>query len=219
MLGEFVHKSRIYCIKSILDPVTADEKKIIFKSLKDAQHFFAYVSSDPFAREEVLEVAQWLRPNNCRAPYPCPKPSEQELLELLCTMVYEGGLTGDFRLVELKPPQHALKFEECCIESMKQIERRVEHTKLVGPLLCIAQAYEIMATHPRTPELISALSTAYNAAQTNWELFARALLSVLNIKRQAISKVAQVEYFKHNEVEMNRELGKYWKGIMDASKK
>lgn len=120
MLGEFVHKSKIYCIKSILDPVTPDEKIIKFRSLKDAQHFFAYVSSDPFAREELLEVAQWLRPNNCRAPNPCPKPSEQELLDLLCTMVYEEGSKGEFRLVELKPAKPELKFEKCCIESMKQ---------------------------------------------------------------------------------------------------
>jgi hypothetical protein len=112
MLGEFVHKSRIYCIKSILDPVTPDEKEIKFKSLKDAQQFFEYVSSDPFSREELLEVAQWLRPTSCRPPKNCPKPSEQELLDMLCKMVYKNSLRGDFRLVELKPPVVGMSMDD-----------------------------------------------------------------------------------------------------------
>lgn len=112
MLGEFVHKSRIYCIKSILDPVTPDDKEIKFKSLQDAKHFFAYVASDPFSREELLEVAQWLRPKSCRPRINCPKPTEDELLDMLCLIVYEDGLRGDYRLVELKAPATGMTMDD-----------------------------------------------------------------------------------------------------------
>jgi hypothetical protein len=219
MLGEFVHESRVYCIKSVLDPVTLDEKKINFKSLEDAKNFFAYVASNPFSREELLEVTKWLRPAPCRPPKNCPKPTEQELLEMLCLMVYEDGLRGDYRLVELEAPKPTLKFEECCIDSMKHIERIVDNTKLIGPVLLIAEVVMIFASHTRTPGLISALSAAYNTTmQTDWKLLAEAMLSLSETQRKSIFTIAQDEYFRHNEKEMNRELGKYWKGIMDAAK-
>jgi hypothetical protein len=217
MLGEFVHQARIYCIKSVLDPVTPDEHEIKFKNLKDAKHFFAYVASDPFSREELLEVAQWLRPTSCRPRKNCPKPTEQELLDMLCLVVCEDGIRGDYRLVELKPPKPALKFEECCVGSIKHIERIVDNTRLLGPVLCIAQAVQILASHTRTPDIISTLSAAYNATQTNWEMLAGAMASLSDVQRKSIIKIAQNEFFKHNEKEMNRELGKYWKGIMDAT--
>lgn len=112
MLGEFVHESRIYCIKSVLDPVTPDEKKINFKSLEDAKNFFAYVASNPFSREELLEVTKWLRPTSCRPPKNCPKPTEQELLDMLCLMVYEDGSRGEFRLVELEAPAVGMTMDD-----------------------------------------------------------------------------------------------------------
>jgi hypothetical protein len=112
MLGEFVHESRVYCIKSVLDPVTPDEKKIIFKSLEDAKNFFDYVASNPFSREELLEVTKWLRATSCRPPKNCPKPTEQELLEMLCLMVYEDGLRGDYRLVELEAPSEGMTIND-----------------------------------------------------------------------------------------------------------
>jgi hypothetical protein len=218
MLGEFVHESRVYCIKSVLDPVTLDEKKINFKSLEDAKNFFAYVASNPFSREELLEVTKWLRPAPCRPPKNCPKPTEQELLEMLCLMVYEDGLRGDYRLVELEAPKPTLKFEECCIRSMKHIERIVDNTKLIGPVLLIAEVVMIFASHTGTPGLISALSAAYNTAiQTDWKMLAEAMASLSQIQRKSIFKTAEIEYQKHYEAEMNRVLGKYWKGIMDAA--
>jgi hypothetical protein len=112
MLGEFVHQGKIYCIKSVLDPVTPDEHEIKFKSLKDAKNFFAHVESDSFSREELLEVAQWLRPTSCRPPANCPKPTEQELLDALCLYVYEEGLQGDYRLVELIAPAVGMSMDD-----------------------------------------------------------------------------------------------------------
>lgn len=217
MLGEFVHQGRIYCIKSVLDSATPDEHEIKFKSLKDAKNFFAHVASDSFSREELLEVAKWLRPTSCRPRINCPKPTENELLDMLCLMVYEDGSRGDYRLVELIAPKPTLKFEECCVKAMKHIESLVDNTKLLGPVLCIAQVYQIMASHTGTPQLIAALSAAYNATQTNWELLAGAMASLSVVQRQSIFQEAQNEYIKHYEKEMNRELGKYWKGIMDAA--
>lgn len=217
MLGEFVHESRIYCIKSVLDPVTPDEKKISFKSLKDAKNFFAYVASNPFSREELLEVAKWLRPTSCRPPKNCPKPSEQEFLDMLCLMVYEDGLRGDYRLVELEAPKSALKFEKCCINSMKQIERVVDNTKLLGPVLCIAQVVQIFASHTRTSGLVSALSAAYNTSiPTDWKLLAEAMLSLSIVERKAINNIAGYEVKRHIE-DNKHELRSYWERIHDAS--
>ena len=112
MLGEFVHQGKIFCIKSVLDPVTPDEHEIKFKSLKDAKSFFALVESDSFSREELLEVAQWLLPTSCRPRINCPKPTEQELLDILCLYVFENGLRGDYRLVELKAPAVGMTMDD-----------------------------------------------------------------------------------------------------------
>jgi hypothetical protein len=217
MLGEFVYQTRVYCIKSILDPKTPDEHKIKFKYLNDAKHFFGLVASDKSAREELLEVAQWLHPTSCRPPKNCPKPTGQELLDLLCLYVYENGLKGDYRLVELKPPTPTLKFEKCCVESIKSIDIIVDNSKLIGSLLCIAQVHSTMASHTRLPALASALSAAYNAKDSDWKKVADAMASLSDVKRQSIYDITRYEYHKHHEVENNRELGKYWKGVMDAA--
>jgi hypothetical protein len=217
MLGEFVHQGKIYCIKSVLAPVTADEHEIKFKSLKDAKNFFAHVESDSFSREELLEVAQWLRPTSCRPRINCPKPTEQELLDMLCLMVYEEGLRGDYRLVELKAPKPpTLRFEKCCVGSMKQIERVVDNTKLLGPVLCIAQVVQIFASHTRTPGLISALSAAYNTTQTNWELLTGAMASLPKIQRKSIHNITGFEVADHIK-DNKHELRAYWERIHDAS--
>lgn len=122
---------------------------------------------------------------------------------MLCLMVYEDGLRGDYRLVELEAPKPTLKFKKCCIDSMKHIERIVDNTKLLGPVLLIAEVVMIFTSHTRTPDLIGELSAAYNATQTNWELLAEAMLSLSKVQRESIFKIAQDEYFRHNEKEMN----------------
>jgi hypothetical protein len=101
---------------------------------------------------------------------------------------------------------------------MKHIERIVDNTKLIGPVLLIAEVVMIFASHTRTPGLISALSAAYNTAiQTDWKMLAEAMASLSLIQRESIFRTAEIEYQKHYEKEMNRELGKYWKGIKDAA--
>lgn len=215
MLGEFVHESRIYCIKSVLDQVSSDEKKINFKSLEDAKNFFAYVASNPFSREELLAVAKWLRPTSCRPPENCPKPSEQELLDMLCLMVYKDGLRGDYRLVELEAPPQALTFEECCVDTLRYIKARIKNTKVAGIILCIAQVHSIFASHTRTQTLISTLSAAYNTKQTNWKSLAEAMGSLKTKERKDIYNAAGLETIRHIE-DNNQELRAYWERIHDA---
>jgi hypothetical protein len=212
MLGEFIFQGDVYEIKTTLDTTTPQDHLIKFKSLKEAQFFFSRAASDPFTREELLEVAQWLRPTICRAPANCPRPTEEALLDELCLQVFKGDLI----LVIIKLVAQ-LTFKTCCVDSMKRIERIVDNTKLIGPLLCIAEAFQILASHTKAPALISALSSAYNAKQTNWTLLAEAMLSLSALQRQSIFEIAKYEVYEHNEREMNRELGKYWKGIMDAA--
>jgi hypothetical protein len=212
MLGEFIFQSDVYKVKTILDTITPQEHRINFQSLKEAQFFFDRAARDNFTREELLEAAQWLRPSTCRPPANCPTPTEEALLDELCLQVFKGDLV----LVIIKP-KTKLVFKPCCVNAMKQIERIVDNTKLIGPVLCIAEAVQILASHARAPAVVSALSSAYNATQTKWELLAEAMLSLSKIQREAVYKIAEDQYFKHGEKEMNRELGKYWKGIMDAA--
>jgi hypothetical protein len=183
---------------------------------KNAKNFFAYVASDPPAREELLEVAQWLHPTSCRPPKNCPKPTGQELLDLLCLYVYENGLKGDYRLVELKPPTPALKFEECCVKSMKSIDIIVDNSKLIGPLLCIAQVHSTMASHTRLPALAGALSSAYNAQDSDWKKLADAMLSLSGTKRRSIHDIAGIEVVLHIK-DNKRDLRAYWERIFDAT--
>jgi hypothetical protein len=160
MLGEFVHKPRIYCIKSVLDPVTPNEKEIRFKSLKDAKHFFSYVSSDPFSRKELLEAAQWLRLTLCRPPKRCPKPIEQELLDMLCLMVYEDGIKGEYRLVELKSPKPTLKLERCCIKAKDAIGVILKNANILDKALLGGKLLTIFTSNSRGASIVSAASTA-----------------------------------------------------------
>jgi hypothetical protein len=136
---------------------------------------------------------------------------------MLCLMVYEDGLRGDYRLVELEAPKPTLEFEKCCVKSMKQIEHVVDNTKLLGPLLCIAQVVQIFASHTRTPGLVSELSAAYNTAiQTDFKLLAEAMLSLSIVERKSIYNIAAYEVRRHIE-DNKHELRSYWERIRDAS--
>ena len=101
MLGEFIHQGDVYNVRTELDEPSPDEKPIKLHSLKEAQSFFAYAMLDPMTRKELLDIAKWLKPSTCRAPQNCPKPNEQELVDLLVLRVYEG----DLRLFIYKPSQ------------------------------------------------------------------------------------------------------------------
>ncbi len=219
MLGEFLYRTKVYCIKSILDPVTPDEKEIKFESLKDAKQFFAYVASDPFAREELYEIAQWMRPTSCRPPRNCPQLTNQELVDLLCTRIYEGGLDGDRRLVELVAPKPKPEylFEKCCVESIKRIDHIVDNAKLSGKLLCIVTVHNIFRSHRKLSTLISLLSTARSATDAStYEDLATEMLSLKKVTRKSIYDLAWKEELSHIK-NNNSELREYWKRIKDAS--
>ncbi len=224
MLGEFVYRTRVYCIKSTLDPVTPDEKNLNFNSLKEARQFFAYAASDPFVREELYEIAQWMRPTSCRPPKNCPQLTNQELVELLCKSVYESGLNGNLRLVELVPPEPKPEFlfEECCVDSLRQISVAINNSEVSSVFLCIAQVNAIFQSHTRVPNLISMLSSAFQASgktrfAVNWPAFIKATESFPNVTRISIKKVAEYETYKHIKSN-NIGLRKYWERIYDATK-
>ena len=223
MLGEFVHKSRIYCIKSILDPVTPDETEIKFKSMQDAKHFFAYVASDPFSREELLEVVQWLRPKSCRPRINCSKPTEDELLDMLCLMVYEDGLRGDFRLVELKAPKSTLKLEKCCIKAKDAIGVILKNANILDKALLGGKLLTIFTSNSRGANIVSATSTAVaiigvdigNINSKEWEILAEAIIAVPKASRREAFKIAEEEGIRH-EFDNKRELANFWKNTCNV---
>ena len=98
MFGEFIFQGNVYEIKTTLDPIKPQDHQIKFQSLKEAQFFFSRAVNDPSTHEELLEVAQWLRPTICRPPANCPRPTAEALLDELCRQVFKGDLI----LVQIK---------------------------------------------------------------------------------------------------------------------
>jgi len=177
MLQEFIHDHKVYAIRRGIDVGSSfDETVVVFRSLNSAQAFFRSAAQNRLAREDLLKVAKSLQPTFCRPPRNCPTPTSQELLDQLCLRVYQGDLI----LVEIKPGKPDLVFEECCIESLKKITAVDDSKKIIGIAVCIAEVHEIFASHTRLPSLISALSSAYNYKETDWDKLAKAMLS-LNI--------------------------------------
>jgi hypothetical protein len=108
MLGEFIFQGDVYNVKTTLDTITQQDHQIKFQSLKEAQFFFGRAASDPFTREDLIEVAQWLRPSTCRPRANCPAPTEEALLDELCLQVFKGDLI----LVIIKAPAAGMTMDD-----------------------------------------------------------------------------------------------------------
>jgi len=214
MLQEFIHDHKVYAIRWGIDVGSSfDETVVVFRSLNSAQAFFRSAAQNRLACEDLLKIAKSLQPTFCRPPRNCATPTSQELLDQLCLSVYQGDLI----LVEIKPGKPDLVFEACCVESLKKIAAINDSKIIIGIVVCIAQVHEIFASHTRLPGLISALSSAYNYKETDWDKLAKAMLSLNKLSRATVCELAWYEYHKHYEIDNNQELGKYWKRIYDAS--
>ncbi|MGD9365699.1 MAG: hypothetical protein PVH87_08400 [Desulfobacteraceae bacterium] len=210
MLGEFIHQGNVYNIRTELDKPSQDEKPIKLQSIKEAQSFFAYAMLDPLTRKEILDVAKWLKPTTCRPPANCPKPSDQELINLLVLRVYEG----DLRLFIYKPDT-PIWFQDCCKQAIMDINHLLKGEKILDKALLASKLVLILFYPPGAPPIASLLSTAVNFTTTDWELLARAIASVPDVTRKSVYDIADLEAYNHLK-DKKRNLQLYWEGVKDA---
>jgi hypothetical protein len=110
--------------------------------------------------------------------------------------------------MEFKPELSNVKLEECCVESVKDIRRRLAAGKWlqriimpVGGLICFFG-----------PSEGAAITTMFSVGTTNWEYFAKATMSVPKVIRVAVGKVAFDETLKH----LTGDLNAFWTATYEA---
>ena len=159
MIQEFIFNFKVYAIKRSIEELNPYESFILFGNLDTAQAFFHAAGNVPSVREDLLKIARRLLNPTWKSSTKNATQTDQMVLGKLCAEVF----SGDLILVEIKPPKSSLRFEECCVHSMKEIDNVIGNSKLLGVVLCIGQVNGIFASHPKLPAVIGALSSAYQA--------------------------------------------------------
>jgi hypothetical protein len=212
MLHEFIYDYKVYAVvkaEQYFNSTNHNRDAVeVFKTLNEAQSFFRKVAQDPISHDDILSVAKWVQPAYCRPAKNSTKPDEQELMNLLSLRVFNGA----YLLIEIKPP---IKFEECCADSLKQIDSLIGNGKIATIVTCIAEVHSLLSSHTRLPAVAGMLSSAYNNSQFDPKKYGNAIKGLNDSTRTAIKKIAELEYFKHGQKNNDQELGKYWKRIYD----
>ena len=211
MIQKFIFNFKVYAIKLSIEEINPDESVVFFKNLNTAQAFFHAAGKVPSVSDDLLKIAYRILNPAWNSSTKNTNQTDQMVLEKLCAEVF----SGDLILVEIRPPKSSLRFEECCVHSMKEIDKVIGNSRLLGVVLCIGQVNGIFASHPKLPAVIGALSSAYQATSQDWEEFARAVASVPTITKGSVRRIAYLEYQKHYIENSQQELGKYWKKIYE----
>lgn len=219
MLQEFMHDHKVYAVRNKVDFGSPfNEEVVLFRNLDRAQEFFRSAAQDPFARKDLLKVADRLKPTYCRPKKICPKSTDQEQIEQLCLRVFQGDLI----LVEIKP-KPAVWLEDCCIKSKDAIGAILKNAKVLDKALLAGKILTIFVSNSRGSNLASIASTAVathgidisNINSKEWEILARAIMAVPIVARRKAFDIAGDERRKH-ELDNKRELEIFWKGVCDA---
>ncbi len=109
MLGEFRYNDKIYSIKNSMQSKISIEHRVPFTSLEEIQDFISKVTQTPNGQKEILHIIKWSELTYCRPPKNCPKPSDQELLNLLCLNI----INNKMHLYEVKPVLKGVFFGNC----------------------------------------------------------------------------------------------------------
>jgi hypothetical protein len=96
----------------------------------------------PFARRDLLKVADRLKPIYCRLKKICPKPTDQELIEQLCLRVFQGDLI----LVKIKT-KPAGWLEDCCIKYKDAIGAILKNAKVLDKALLAGKILTIFVSN------------------------------------------------------------------------
>ncbi len=109
MLGEFRYNDKIYSIKNSMQSKISIAHRVPFTSLEEIQDFISKVTQTPNGQKEILHIIKWSELTYCRPPKNCPKPSDQELLNLLCLNIYNKKI----HLYEVKSVLKGVFFGNC----------------------------------------------------------------------------------------------------------
>jgi hypothetical protein len=138
-------------------------------------------------------------------------------------MVYEDGIKGEYRLVELKSPKPTLKLERCCIKAKDAIGVILKNANILDKALLGGKLLTIFTSNSRGASIVSAASTAVaihgvdfgNIDSKEWEVLAKAIIAVPEASRNKAFKIAEEEGIRH-EFDNKRELANFWKNTCNA---
>ena len=217
MLHEFIFRFQVYGIRSNLDQVNdSSEQIVMFRDLDSAQAFFREVAKDRFAREDLMNAAKWIGIAELKSNKTNDPEIVQVTLETLCLKIW----AGDLLLVEITPAK-VLEFATCCLKSIKAIQTILESAKILHKALLVSKLVILLFPNPNRDALVGVTSMAKDfmpsqPESNDWVLLARAMMSIPDITRNEVHKVARIETVKHAG-DNRRELRKFWEGVMDAT--
>jgi hypothetical protein len=213
--NDFTYDHKVYAFRKDVTINPANEKVTFFRNMDSIRSFFKSVSTDKYAREDLLSAAKWA---GISFPLTNGKPSqalEQKTIEQLCLTIWGGHLF----LVEITFVE-AVTFKPCCIKSLKQID---DILALKTPFKIITYL-GTMATifyHPGNGPVgqVSTYVALYGLdvreiRSTTLEALAHAMIAIPVIVRESVFKIAEMEAtIRHHN---DRELKLFWKGMMDV---
>ncbi len=101
-----------------------------------------------------------------------------------------------------------VKLEACCQRTLKRMKQRMKSGRYLTGVLGGAQILTIFAGRGN----LAQVPTAVNIANTDWDLFARAVGAVPRIARRAAAQDAGLHAFDHPTGELN----KFWRDLYDS---
>lgn len=218
MQQEFIFEDKVYRIRSQLDLNSPNEEPILFRDLNSAQAFFRSVVKNRFACEDLLEATKWLGISNPGACNIKTQQTAQATLEQLCLKIW----AGDFLLVEVKPIP-VIKFQECCIKTIKAINIMLESSNVLDKALLVSKLVILFFPGPKsskTGELVSQINKIFeygpgSPGTDDWMVLAKAILAVPKIARARVREVSGEEVARH-EVDNKPDLRMFWERVYDS---
>ena len=108
---------------------------------------------------------------------------------------------------QFKPEITGILLQQCCIDSLELIRVKLEAAKYLERLMIPAVFVSLLIS----PSKGSVLTTATSIYGTDWELLAKATVSIGPIAKGQIRDISDYERLKHNGALRN-----FWDGIHDS---
>lgn len=215
LLGEFIYRGIVYCVKTPLEKDYDEDEVIRFRRLAEVRDFFAAATDDPCAWPVIMTIAKWHYPGICRPPASCPEPSDREFLDALCLQIFKGQLT----LVEVTPDREwvlrDLRLAECCIVAIKDINGRIISGNILFALELLLPIFQAFFYPPGYDKLAGLYSTVKAIAQQDWRSFGDEAMKIPAMTRKLAFKIAR-DHAVFHEGKSDHKLKIFWQGVTDA---
>lgn len=106
-----------------------------------------------------------------------------------------------------KPELTGIQLQQCCIDSLEFIRVKLEAANYLERCMIPAVFVSLFIS----PAKGSALTTATSIYGTDWELLAKATISIGSIAKSQVRDIADTERLKHNGVLRN-----FWDGVHES---